>query len=98
MSAPAGPCEWCGGPQQWTIHDGEMWVRCVGGCLELVGDEEVDHPFSLTRVEVEARTSLVGKELNGEGGVLPMKAVMPERKSAKKTEEKPKPKVESKNG
>ena len=30
-----GPCEWCGGPQQWTIHDGEMLERCVSGCLPL---------------------------------------------------------------
>jgi len=35
VSAPAGPCEWCGGPQQWTIIAGEMYVRCVDGCLPL---------------------------------------------------------------
>ncbi len=35
MSAPAGPCEWCGGPQYWTVVRGEMWVTCKGGCLPL---------------------------------------------------------------
>ncbi len=32
---PAGACEWCGGPQQWTQHAGEILVRCVSGCLPL---------------------------------------------------------------
>jgi len=36
MTAPAGPCEWCGGPQKWTFIAGEMYVLCVGGCLGLV--------------------------------------------------------------
>jgi len=31
----AGPCEWCGGPQNWTTHAGEVLVRCVNGCLPL---------------------------------------------------------------
>ena len=35
MSAPAGPCEWCGGRQNWTIIAGEMYVRCIDGCLPL---------------------------------------------------------------
>ncbi len=35
MSAPAGPCEWCGGPQEWTIIRDEMYVRCLLGCLPL---------------------------------------------------------------
>ena len=37
MSAPAGPCEWCGGPQHWTIIQGEMYVSCDSGCLPLEG-------------------------------------------------------------
>ncbi len=37
MAAPAGPCEWCGGPQWWTVVHGEMWVICKRGCLELPG-------------------------------------------------------------
>ncbi len=32
---PAGPCEWCGGPQVWTIVRGEMYVSCDGGCQPL---------------------------------------------------------------
>ena len=32
MSAPAGLCEWCGGPQQWTFVRGVMYVRCRLGC------------------------------------------------------------------
>ncbi len=35
MAAPAGPCEWCGGPQVWTIIAGEVYVACEGGCLPL---------------------------------------------------------------
>ncbi len=35
MSAPAGPCEWCGGPQLWTVVRGEIWVSCKRGCLPL---------------------------------------------------------------
>ncbi len=35
MNSPAGPCEWCGGPQHWTIIAGEMYVSCDGGCLPL---------------------------------------------------------------
>ncbi len=36
MTAPAGPCEWCGGPQQWTFIRGELFVRCKKQCsLEL---------------------------------------------------------------
>ena len=41
MTSPAGPCEWCGGPQNWTIHLGEMYVRCKGGCLPLDLEELV---------------------------------------------------------
>jgi len=33
MAAPADPCEWCGGPQFWTIIHGEMYVLCQQGCL-----------------------------------------------------------------
>ena len=35
MTAPAGSCEWCGGPQNWTFMHGEMYVRCQLGCLPL---------------------------------------------------------------
>jgi len=35
MSAPAGPCEWCGGPQLWTVIRGELCVSCRRGCLPL---------------------------------------------------------------
>ena len=37
MAAPAGPCEWCGGPQFWTVVRGEVWVSCKGGCSSLPG-------------------------------------------------------------
>ena len=36
MSAPAGPCEWCGGPQWWTVILGEVAVACKLGCLPLL--------------------------------------------------------------
>jgi len=35
MAAPAGPCEWCGGPQWWTFITGELYVMCKSGCLPL---------------------------------------------------------------
>ena len=41
MSAPAGPCEWCGGPQWWTIVRDEMYVKCQAGCLPLPFEGEV---------------------------------------------------------
>ena len=43
MNSPAGPCEWCGGPQSWTIVRGEMYTECQGGCLGLF-DEGPDNP------------------------------------------------------
>ena len=33
----AGPCEWCGGPQVWTIIRGEVYESCNGGCSPLPG-------------------------------------------------------------
>ena len=44
MSAPAGPCEWCGGPQSWTIVRGEMLVACKLGCLPLPFEELAPPP------------------------------------------------------
>ncbi len=29
---PGGTCEWCGGPQWWTMAAGEMWVACQRDC------------------------------------------------------------------
>ena len=46
MAAPAGPCEWCGGPQWWTAVRGELWVLCKGGCLALPELEEELPPDS----------------------------------------------------
>ncbi len=42
--APAGPCEWCGGPQSWTIVCGEMFVKCKGGCTSLFANERYNFP------------------------------------------------------
>ena len=68
MSAPAGPCEWCGGPQQWTIHAGNMWVRCVAGCQSLWPEERVTlpPPCEESRVYLEGRYEL-GTLGGGEG-------------------------------
>jgi len=46
MSAPAGPCEWCGGPQHWTIIRGDMYVSCDGGCIPLPLEGLVPPPGS----------------------------------------------------
>ncbi len=70
MTAPAGPCEWCGGPQWWTFVRGVMYVRCQGGCQSLFPEERVgfsrpvgDDPLGLlSRVIVEPYR---------DGGVVP---------------------------
>ena len=69
MASPAGPCEWCGGPQSWTIISGEMYVQCVGGCLGL-GLEDTD---SLPDASVHAWVggSKAAVEPEGIRGVVP---------------------------
>ena len=68
VSALAGPCEWCGGPQNWTIALGVMWVRCVNGCQSLFPEESVTlHPNS-----EETMQNLEGA---GEGTILRMGGV-----------------------
>jgi len=42
MTAPAGPCEWCGGPQWWTVASGVMYVKCQAGCVSLFPEERVN--------------------------------------------------------
>ena len=51
MAAPAGPCEWCGGPQWWTIIRGELWVKCQSGCEALPGLEGLEPPVESDREE-----------------------------------------------
>ncbi len=41
MSAPAGKCPFCGGPQQWSFIENELYVRCTLGCLPLPFETEV---------------------------------------------------------
>jgi len=43
-SPPAGPCEWCGGPQNWTFHSGVMYVRCMHGCQSIFPFENLVLP------------------------------------------------------
>ncbi len=43
-NAPAGPCEWCGGPQWWTVAHGDMYVKCKAGCMSMFPEERVDFP------------------------------------------------------
>jgi len=70
VNAPAGPCEWCGGPQNWTIHAGEMYVRCIGGCLPLF-DEEVVIPPPLILETLLERVAISEMELSEGWGVVP---------------------------
>ena len=80
MSAPAGPCEWCGGPQNWTIIRGEMYVRCIDGCLPLDLEGLVpSHPIS----EEDFWTP----EGAGEGTILRMGGVPLEGDAAKTSED-----------
>ena len=68
MAAPAGPCEWCGGPQNWTIIAGEMYVRCVGGCLGLF-EEEGSIP---SRSEWPEKAWVFGDGTSEKEGVVPL--------------------------
>ena len=77
MAAPAGPCEWCGGPQNWTIHAGEMYVRCVGGCL----------PLPLEGLVLPPGCELPEKPASAENGTLPEEGVVPQGGGDAKTSE-----------
>ncbi len=55
MAAPVGPCEWCGGPQLWTVVLGEVWVSCKGGCAALPGLEDPLPAEELARTELVDR-------------------------------------------
>ena len=59
MTAPAGPCEWCGGPQYWTFIQGEMYVKCQGGCLGLFADVE-GPPSSVSEEYASKIRSVIG--------------------------------------
>ena len=65
-----GPCEWCGGPQSWTVIAGEVYTSCDGGCLPLPLEGLVPPPDS---PELEKPVAWVGEpmEPEGEGGVVP---------------------------
>jgi len=70
VTSPAGPCEWCGGPQNWTIIRGEMYVRCQTGCLPLSLEGLVPSPpFSERSEELERSFHEGSGTLNGVGGV-----------------------------
>ncbi len=69
MAAPAGPCEWCGGPQWWTVVRGEMWVCCKLGCLPLPIEGEVGPTTAGSTIEGERLAIREGRPyLAQEGG------------------------------
>ena len=70
MSAPAGPCEWCGGPQHWTIIAGEVYVSCDEGCLPL-DLEGLVPPMSASELQGGGGLRPVS-ELLGSMGVVPL--------------------------
>jgi len=70
MASPAGPCEWCGGPQVWTIIRGDMYVSCDGGCLPLPFAELVPPPDSMDLRPISE--VIRGMELPEEEGVVPL--------------------------
>ncbi len=90
MAAPAGPCEWCGGPQYWTIIADEMYTMCQEGCLPLPLEGVVPPPpdgefqrFSEIYADVMEQTEEGGVETpEGDAastGVLPWDDDLPER-------------------
>jgi len=74
MTAPAGPCEWCGGPQWWTIIRDEMYVKCKGGCLPLPFEGEVPLPDQPGDLEPIAPIVSRVLEQMDDGRVYPVKA------------------------
>ncbi len=64
MPSHVGPCEWCGGPQVWTLIHGIVYESCCSGCLPLPFDSFVPPPDS----ESES-TGADPSELFGGGGV-----------------------------
>ena len=70
MTAPAGLCEWCGGPQLWTIVQDEMYVMCKAGCLPLPFEGEVLPSLSGDLESIWMILPRVLEQL-GEGGVGP---------------------------
>ena len=71
MTAPAGPCEQCGGPQWWTIVGDEMYVKCQAGCLWLDLEGEVLSPRISEGGLVPISEVLRGMEQLGVRGVVP---------------------------
>jgi len=73
MTAPAGPCEWCGGPQFWTIASGVMYVKCQGGCTSLFPEERFNFPPpNSEKSEILEREFHEGGTLGTEEGVTPL--------------------------
>ncbi len=72
MAAPAGPCEWCGGPQQWTFIASEMYTRCISGCQPLPFAGLVPPPHEQPTPDL-SRISVTEKELSEMGGVYPVR-------------------------
>ncbi len=70
MTAPAGPCEWCGGPQSWTFRAGEMWVSCDDGCQELDLEGASQPPPN-------SEEGLLQERARGEGGTFRMEEGVP---------------------
>ncbi len=71
MPGPAGPCEWCGGPQHWTIISGDVYVSCDGGCLPLDLEGVVPPPGSVCALD-EVGGSKAAMEPSGCQGVGPL--------------------------
>jgi len=73
MTAPAGPCEWCGGPQWWTIASGVMYVKCQAGCLSLFPEDRVN--FTPPDGDLEHVSDIIPRVMGTSGGVegLPRK-------------------------
>jgi len=66
MTAPAGPCEWCGGPQWWTIVSGVMYVKCQAGCVSLFPEERFN--FDPPDGDLEHISSIIPRVMGTQGG------------------------------
>ncbi len=88
MTAPAGLCEWCGGPQNWTIISGVMYVKCIAGCLPLELTELVPPPDS-EWYEGGALGEYLEHPKKGEGSPLEGSAARVNDRSLKALEDPP---------
>ncbi len=65
-----GPCEWCGGPQSWTVIAGVVYESCDSGCMPLPLEGLVPPQLPSPESEVDWGDLADGTFLGSEGVTL----------------------------